>query len=166
MLLDTPGFNTEQIDHRRRAWEAIEEMADVCILVSDIRQPMPDSALQMLRRIAPFVLYMHVALTKSDLALEEASNLMEDPEAEVRDARAVAQSRIEPYWDDPMSIWVVDSVGDGSSDTIELFSSFWASISEQAREVKSKKLGALAITEMIDILGNSLTVARRKAKSV
>ena len=34
VLLDTPGFNTDLPAHRRRAWEAIEEMADVCILVS------------------------------------------------------------------------------------------------------------------------------------
>ena len=75
VLIDTPGFNTERPEHRRRAWEAIEERADICVLVSDIRQPMPETALKMLRRIAPFCPFMHLALTKSDLALQEASLL-------------------------------------------------------------------------------------------
>ena len=112
VLMDTPGFNTELPEHRRRAWSAIEEMADVCILVSDIRQPMPETALKMLRRIAPFCPYMHLALSKSDLALEEASVLQEDPEQEVIEAKQVARDRIRPYWDGDMNIWVVAADGE------------------------------------------------------
>ena len=126
VLLDTPGFNTDLESHRRRAWEAIEELADVCILVSDLRQPMPDTALNMLDRLEPFCPYMHVALTKTDLALAEAEELGEDPEEEVREAEEVARLRIKRHWDKEMNIWTVASINSQDQKLARsLFSDFW-----------------------------------------
>jgi hypothetical protein len=162
VLLDTPGFNTDLPAHRRRAWEAIEEMADVCILVSDIRQPMPETALKMLRRIAPFCPYMHLALTKSDLALEEASLLQEDPEQEIAEAKQVAKSRVRKYWDGDMNIWVVAANGDSLEESRSKFRTFWDSIPSQARKVKSRKLGAYAIGELVDMLEIHILLLQEK----
>ncbi len=152
VLLDTPGFNTERPEHRRRAWEAIEERADICILVSDIRQPMPETALKMLRRITPFCPFMHLALTKSDLALAEASLLQENPESEVLEAKQVAKKRVQPYWDGEMNIWVVSAEGEQKQQSHKLFSEFWESLPSNAHELKTKKLSIHAISEFIDIL--------------
>lgn len=164
VLMDTPGFNTELPEHRRRAWSAIEEMADVCILVSDIRQPMPETALKMLRRIAPFCPYMHLALSKSDLALEEASILQEDPEQEVLEAKQVARDRIRPYWDGDMNIWVVAADGDKQDRSKKLFTNFWDSIPKHAHQIKTKKLGAHAINEFVELLDVHLVLTQEELK--
>lgn len=164
VLMDTPGFNTELPEHRRRAWAAIEEMADVCILVSDIRQPMPETALKMLRRIAPFCPYMHLALSKSDLALEEASILQEEPEQEVFEAKQVARDRIRPYWDGDMNIWVVAADGDNQQSSKKLFTEFWDSIPKHAHQIKTKKLGAHAINEFVELLDVHLVLIQEELK--
>ena len=165
VLLDTPGFNTELPQHRRRAWEAIEEKADICILVSDIRQPMPETALKMLRRITPFCPFMHLALTKSDLALAEASILQEDPAQEILDAKLVAQQRVEPYWDGDMNIWVVSAEGEQRQKSQQIFTDFWASLPPQAHELKTKKLSIHAIGEFIDILDIHILIAQDGLRS-
>ena len=152
VLIDTPGFNTERPEHRRRAWEAIEERADICVLVSDIRQPMPETALKMLRRIAPFCPFMHLALTKSDLALQEASLLQEDPQTEIQEAKQVAKERVAPYWDGDMNIWVVSAEGEHKQQSQKLFTHFWDVLPNKAHELKTKKLSIHAIGEFIDIL--------------
>lgn len=164
VLLDTPGFNTELAEHRRRAWSAIEEMADVCILVSDIRQPMPETALKMLRRIAPFCPYMHLALSKSDLALEEASLLQEDPEQEIIEAKQVARDRIRPYWDGDMNIWVVAADGEQQEISKKLFTDFWDSIPKHAHHIKTKKLGAQAINEFVELLDVHIVLTQEELK--
>ena len=164
VLLDTPGFNTELAEHRRRAWSAIEEMADVCILVSDIRQPMPETALKMLRRIAPFCPYMHLALSKSDLALEEASLLQEDPEQEIIEAKQVARDRIRPYWDGDMNIWVVAADGEQQESSKKLFTDFWDSIPKHAHHIKTKKLGAQAINEFVELLDVHIVLTQEELK--
>lgn len=165
VLLDTPGFNTELPEHRRRAWEAIEEKADICILVSDIRQPMPETALKMLRRITPFCPFMHLALTKSDLALKEASILQEDPQQEILEAKQVAKSRVEPYWDGEMNIWVVSAEGDQRKQSQRLFTEFWDSIPPMAHELKTKKLSIHAIGELIDILDVHILLEQETLRS-
>lgn len=165
VLLDTPGFNTELPEHRRRAWEAIEEKADICILVSDIRQPMPETALKMLRRITPFCPFMHLALTKSDLALKEASILQEDPKQEILEAKQVAKSRVEPYWDGEMNIWVVSAEGDQRKQSQRLFTEFWDSIPPMAHELKTKKLSIHAIGELIDILDVHILLEQESLRS-
>lgn len=164
VLIDTPGFNTDLPQHRRRAWEAIEELADICILVSDIRQPMPETSLQMLRRIGPFCPFMHLALTKSDLALEEADILQENPEQEILEAKQVAKNRVSPYWDGDMNIWVVASEGQERKKAQTLFTEFWDSIPKQAPLIKTKKLGANAIAEFVDLLDIHMLIAQENLK--
>jgi GTP-binding protein EngB required for normal cell division len=153
VLLDTPGFNTDLESHRRKAWEAIEELADICILVSDLRQPMPDTALNMLDRLEPFCPYMHVALTKTDLALSEAEELGDDPMEEVREAEAVARSRIKRHWDRPMNIWMVSSIEEhDQKKTQSLFQDFWKQLPDNARQTKTHLLSIHALREFMDIL--------------
>jgi len=153
VLLDTPGFNTDLEAHRRKAWEAIEELADICILVSDLRQPMPDTALSLLDRLEPFCPYMHVALTKTDLALSEAEDLGDDPMAEVREAEAVARSRIKRHWDRPMNIWTVASIAERDQrHTRLLFEDFWKTLPSDARDHKTHLLSIHAMRELMDIL--------------
>jgi GTPase Era involved in 16S rRNA processing len=153
VLLDTPGFNTEIKEHRQRAWEAIEEMADICILVSDLRQPMPDTALQMLERLEPFCPDLHVALTKTDLALAEAEELGGDPEEEVQEAEEIARQRILRRWERPMNIWTVASIEEEDQvRTRALFEDFWKKLPKEARNNKSRMLGAHSIREMMEIL--------------
>lgn len=153
VLLDTPGFNTDLESHRKRAWEAIEEMADICILVSDLRQPMPDTALNMLERIEPFCPYLHVALTKTDLALAEAEEIGDDPEQEVQEAEIVARNRIKKRWERPMNIWTVASIHeDDKRKTQALFTNFWQNLPDKARWQKSRLLGAHAIRELMEFL--------------
>ena len=123
---------------------------------------MPDSALKMLRRIAPFCPYMHLALTKSDLALEEASLLQENPQQEILEAKQVAKSRVRQYWDGDMNIWVVSATGESISDSKERFRTFWDSIPKQARKVKSRKLGAHAIGELVDMLEIHILLLQEK----
>ena len=164
VLIDTPGFNTDLPQHRRRAWEAIEELADICILVSDIRQPMPETSLQMLRRIGPFCPFMHLALTKSDLALEEADILQENPEQEIQEAKLVAKNRVSPYWDGDMNIWVVASEGQERKKAQSLFTEFWDSVPKQAPLIKTKKLGANAIAEFVDLLDIHMLIAQENLK--
>ncbi|MBM75480.1 MAG: hypothetical protein CMK59_08755 [Proteobacteria bacterium] len=152
VLLDTPGFNTDKEVHRQLAWRAIEEMADLCILVSDLRQPMPNTALQMLERMEPFCPHLHVALTKSDLAYKEADDLGGDPEEEIREAEQTARSRISDRWEHKMTIWTVASVEeDDQIRTRKLFESFWNDLPKDAREQKSLMLVKQAVHELMEI---------------
>ena len=167
VLLDTPGFNTDLESHRRKAWEAIEELADVCILVSDLRQPMPDTALAMLDRLEPFCPYMHVALTKTDLALSEAEELGENPMAEVREAEAVARSRIKRHWDRPMNIWMVASIEDhDQQQTRSLFQDFWKQLPSNARAMKTHLLCIHALREFMDILTVHIQIHKKSLSKI
>jgi hypothetical protein len=155
VLLDTPGFNTEIESHRQRTWEAIEEMADICILVSDIRQPMPNSALQLLERVEPFCPYLHVALTKTDLAYQEAEDFGGDPEEEIEEAEEIARHRISRRWesdDHDMKIWTVASIEDDDQvRTRSLFHAFWEEMPKGARKQKSNMLAQEALREMMEM---------------
>ena len=73
-------------------------MADICILVSDIRQPMPNS-LMMLEACGTICPYLHVALTKTDLAYQEAEDFGGDPEEEIEEAEEIARHRISRRWE-------------------------------------------------------------------
>ena len=155
VLLDTPGFNTEIESHRQRTWEAIEEMADICILVSDIRQPMPNSALQLLERIEPFCPYLHVALTKTDLAYQEAEDFGGDPDEEIEEAEEIARHRISRRWESDeheMKIWTVASIEDDDQQrTRSLFHAFWEELPKHARKQKSNMLAQESLREMMEM---------------
>ena len=167
VLLDTPGFNTDLESHRRKAWEAIEELADVCILVSDLRQPMPDTALNMLDQLEPFCPFMHVALTKTDLALSEAEELGDNPLEEIEEAEAVARARIKRHWDRPMQIWRISSIAEhDQKQTCSLFQDFWQQLPSNARELKTHLLSIHALREFMDILTVHIQVHKKSLSKI
>lgn len=91
-ILDTPGANTDHAENQARAWQAIREQADGCVLVSDLQQVMSRSTrefLQELRQIVPHVL---LVLTKEDRALDNAEG-DDDPAAQLAEARRVGLNR-------------------------------------------------------------------------
>jgi hypothetical protein len=162
VILDTPGLNTDLETHRRRAWEAIEELSDICILVSDLRQPMPDTVMDMLDRIRPYCPHLHVALTKRDLALKEAEDLSDNPLAEVEEAEAVARSRIKKRWPKPLNIWSVASINESDQlDVRTKFKSFWESISSDKREEKNNLLAATIITQAAELLQPEMEIHKK-----
>lgn len=161
VILDTPGLNTDLETHRRRAWEAIEELSDICILVSDLRQPMPDTVMDMLDRIGPYCPYLHVALTKRDLALMEAEGLSDDPLAEVEEAETVAKARIKNRWPKPLNIWSVASITESDQlDVRTKFKSFWESIDSDKREEKNNLLAATIITQAAELLQPEMDIQK------
>lgn len=167
VLLDTPGFNTDLESHRRKAWEAIEELADVCILVSDLRQPMPDTALNMLDQLEPFCPFMHVALTKTDLALSEAEELGDNPHEEIEEAEAVARARIKRHWDRPMNIWRVSSIEEhDQKQTQSLFQDFWKQLPDNARALKTHLLSIHALREFMDILTVHIQIHKKSLSKI
>ena len=167
VLLDTPGFNTDLESHRRKAWEAIEELADVCILVSDLRQPMPDTALNMLDQLEPFCPFMHVALTKTDLALSEAEDLGDNPLEEIEEAEAVARARIKRHWDRPMNIWRVSSIEEhDQKQTRSLFQDFWKQLPDNARKLKTHLLSIHALREFMDILTVHIQIHKKSLSKI
>ena len=167
VLLDTPGFNTDLESHRRKAWEAIEELADVCILVSDLRQPMPDTALNMLDQLEPFCPFMHVALTKTDLALSEAEELGDNPLEEIEEAESVARARIKRHWDRPMNIWRISSIEEhDQKQTQSLFQDFWEQLPHNARELKTHLLSIHALREFMDILTVHIQIHKKSLSKI
>lgn len=167
VLLDTPGFNTDLESHRRKAWEAIEELADVCILVSDLRQPMPDTALNMLDQLEPFCPFMHVALTKTDLALSEAEELGDNPLEEIEEAEAVARARIKRHWDRPMNIWRISSIEEhDQKQTCSLFQDFWKQLPTNARQLKTHLLSIHALREFMDILTVHIQIHKKSLAKI
>jgi GTP-binding protein EngB required for normal cell division len=90
-ILDTPGANTDHAENQARAWQAIREQADGCVLVSDLQQVMSRSTrdfLQELRQVVPHVL---LVLTKADRAHDNAEG--DDPAEQLAEARRVGLSR-------------------------------------------------------------------------
>ena len=58
--------------------------------------------------------YLHVALTKTDLAYQEAEDFGGDPEEEIEEAEEIARHRISRRWEsddhDICAIWTVASI--------------------------------------------------------
>ncbi|MGC6510245.1 MAG: dynamin family protein [Myxococcota bacterium] len=153
VILDTPGLNTDRPDHRRRAWSAIEELADVCILVSDLRQPMPDTLMDMLDRLIPYCPNLHVALTKRDLARNDAVGLSDSPDTEVAEAIIMAKARIADRWPHPLQVWSVASINPTDQEDVRTkFKVFWEKLSPELRVQKHGLLASAVLAEIADLL--------------
>lgn len=72
VLVDTPGVNTHDDQRVRRAWEAVEEHADGCLLLSDLTQAASATTLAFARQIVARVPHLLLVLTRADRALEDA----------------------------------------------------------------------------------------------
>ncbi|MCB9743451.1 MAG: dynamin family protein [Alphaproteobacteria bacterium] len=93
VLIDTPGVNTSEPENRERAWAALRERADGCLLVSDLNQAVSRSTLDFLEALRPLVPHVLLALTKLDRAMENAEEVGGDPEEEAEEARQVGLRR-------------------------------------------------------------------------
>jgi GTP-binding protein EngB required for normal cell division len=71
-VIDTPGVNTDTEQNVKRAWAAIRQHADGCILLSDLQQAVSSTTrefVQQLREVVPHIL---LVLTKVDRVLQNA----------------------------------------------------------------------------------------------
>ena len=93
VLLDTPGVNTAEARNQERAWRAIEEEADGCLLVTDLQQAMSRSTREFLQRVREHVPEVYLMLTKIDRVWENAEAVDDDPEEEIEAARQVGVRR-------------------------------------------------------------------------
>jgi GTP-binding protein EngB required for normal cell division len=93
LIVDTPGANTDHAENQARAWQAVRELADGCVLLSDLQQVMSRSTrdfLQELRQVVPHVV---LVLTKADKALENAMDGAESAEEQLEEARRIGVRR-------------------------------------------------------------------------
>ena len=152
VILDTPGLNTDRPGSRRRAWSAIEELADVCILVSDLRQPMPDTLMDMLDRLIPYCPNLHVALTK--ISLEEMQGLSDSPDTEVAEAIIMAKARIADRWPHPLQVWSVASIHPPDQEDVrtKFTVCFWDRVSPNLRVQEHALLASAVLAEIADLL--------------
>ncbi|MCB9760559.1 MAG: dynamin family protein [Alphaproteobacteria bacterium] len=93
VLVDTPGVNTDDTESRDRAWRAIHEHADGCLLICDLQQPLSQSTLAFLDALRPVVPHVVLILTKLDRVMEDAAEVGGDPQEEAEEARRVAVRR-------------------------------------------------------------------------
>lgn len=86
-LVDTPGLNTEDAASAGRAWAAVRELADAALIVSDLRQAVPLSLIDVVARMG--VPHVALVLTRADMVDAES----DDPEADLDAARRSAVDR-------------------------------------------------------------------------
>ena len=85
IIIDTPGVNTTTEANRKKAWEAINNYSDACIVVSDTQQAMSASTRDFVSQVSQVVPHLMLVLTKIDRALENAGD-DEDAEAQVAES--------------------------------------------------------------------------------
>jgi|GEM_PF-7107743 len=93
VLIDTPGVNTATEANRERAWRAIEEHADACMVVSDLVQTVSESTRQFVQQVQTVTPHLLLVLTKLDAVLRNATLSGGDAEEEVAEAIQVGRSR-------------------------------------------------------------------------
>lgn len=91
-ILDTPGVNTDHAGNKARAWKAIREEADGCILVADLKLNLRETTLGFLAEVRPVVPHVVLVLTQVDRALRNAEG-DDNPEEQVEEARRVGVKR-------------------------------------------------------------------------
>jgi hypothetical protein len=94
VLLDTPGVNTDDAENQARAWAAIRDEADGCVLVSDLTQAVSQTTRDFLGALAMHVPHVVLVLTKLDRAREAAAfDGGDGADAQLAQARRVATRR-------------------------------------------------------------------------
>jgi hypothetical protein len=86
-LVDTPGLNTDDTASAGRAWAAVRELADAALIVSDLRQAVPLSLIDVVARMG--VPHVALVLTRADLVDADS----DDPAADLEAARRSAIDR-------------------------------------------------------------------------
>lgn len=98
-IIDTPGVNTSTKTNQDRAWKAIRQYGDACLLVSDINQVVSQSTRDFLDKVKPIIPHILLVLAKVDVAYERAEEdslilgTGEDPWEQVNQARDVGVKR-------------------------------------------------------------------------
>ncbi len=93
VLIDTPGVNTTTEENQQRAWKAIQDHADACLLISDLTQTVSESTREFVRRIRRVTPHLLLVLTKRDVVLRNAMLSGGDAEEELAEAIQVGRSR-------------------------------------------------------------------------
>ena len=92
VLMDTPGVNTSSQENEQRAWHAIKESADGCLLVSSTSQAISESTKAFIREVKDVVPHILLVLTKVDELLNSS---LDDDDAyeQLEEVRKVGASR-------------------------------------------------------------------------
>jgi len=93
VLIDTPGVNTANDENRNRAWKAIKNHADACVLIADLAQPLSESTREFVRQVRDVTPHILLVLTKLDAVLRNADLTGGNAEQEVAEAIDVARQR-------------------------------------------------------------------------
>lgn len=174
-ILDTPGVNTDNDDNEQRAWAAIRDSADGCILVSGLNQVMSSSTRAFLQNVREYIPHVLLVLTKVDQSLEDAED--DDDEsnavAEVEEARRkgvqVFAKEVGRSPDEVFSIAVASEMVLNHDKTdkyrlAERFATDTAKLFDQLRKERSLVLGAraaVAIRSLVPRINHAQKQAER-----
>lgn len=93
VIVDTPGVNTEKKEEESRAWAAIEQEADGCMVLSDLQKPVSQTTREFVGRVREYVPHLVLILTKVDRALAGAALDEESADAQVEEARRDGEAK-------------------------------------------------------------------------
>jgi tRNA U34 5-carboxymethylaminomethyl modifying GTPase MnmE/TrmE len=93
VLMDTPGVNTSSQENEQRAWRAIKESADGCLLVSSTSQAVSESTKAFIREVKDVVPHILLVLTKVDELLDSSLDDDMDAHAQLEEVRKIATTR-------------------------------------------------------------------------
>ena len=94
VLIETPGITSDDTSSSERAWRAIRERADACILVSELERAVDGETQRFLQPLREAVPHAILVLTKMDETLTEAARRGEgDPAEQVERARRIGTRR-------------------------------------------------------------------------
>ena len=94
VLIETPGITSEDAQSSERAWRAIRERADACILVSELERAVSGDSQKFLQRLREIVPHAVLVLTKMDETFAEGTHASEGkPGEETARARRIGTRR-------------------------------------------------------------------------
>lgn len=93
VLMDTPGVNTSSQENEERAWHAIKDSADGCLLVSSTSQAISESTKVFIRDVKEIVPHILLVLTKVDELLDSSLDDDMDAYEQLEEVRKIGASR-------------------------------------------------------------------------
>lgn len=172
-MIDTPGVNTENQENQDRAWNAIRDNADGCIIVSGLNQVMSGSTRKFLQEVREFIPHILLVLTKFDQVLEDAEDDDDDAETQAEEARSkgvkLFAKEVGRAADEVFAVAVASEAalkGDnfGKYRLAERFASETAKLFDQLRKERSLVLAArsaVAIRSFVRRIDEAQTRAER-----
>ena len=93
-LIETPGVTSDDVASSERAWRAIRERADACILVSELEHAVSGETQRFVQPLREAVPHAILLLTKMDETLTDATRKGDgDPQEQVERARRIGTRR-------------------------------------------------------------------------